>query len=280
MTVTTKKAFAVGLKRENFQVSVDKVPVEIVDFSNESSPVSVGILLDASGSMDGLRSNKGEKLRVLQQALAAFVSRSNKLNEYFVIGFSDRAELWSDWTSASPLLGDDIMRLKPFGGTKLHDACALGIRKLQQGRHSRQVLILVSDGMDNGSEIRFEALQKLVRETGVLFYSVYTAAGGSETALRLDGLAVLNEFVSASGGVLYETSNFKQQDVHQIFEAIANELRNQYSIAVEPLTTTKERKWHRIRVKVTSSTDATPEMKNLSARTREGYYSSPISRQN
>jgi Ca-activated chloride channel family protein len=273
VTVTNKKGFVTGLKQENFQISIDKATAKIVHFSNDDAPVSVGMLLDASGSMHRLAWNKGSRLRVLQQALASFSSRNNKANEYFLIGFNEKAELWSDWTTGLQLIDKDIVRLQPFGETKLYDACSVAINKLQQGRHSRRVLVLISDGQDNQSKINFRDLLELVKEAGILVYSVHTSAVEPGTALHLEGQAILHELTSASGGVLYTTSQFNERDVNEIFEAIANELRNQYLVAIEPLPAINRRKWRKIKVKVSSPADAPGEMKNLTARTRQGYYS-------
>lgn len=273
VTVTNKKAFVTGLKKENFQILVDKTPAKIVQFSNGEAPVSVGILLDASGSMHTLASNKGSRLRVLQQALASFSSRSNKANEYFLIGFNEKAELWADWTSGIGLIDDDILRLQPFGEPKLYDACSVAIHKLQQGRHSRRVLILISDGQDNESKMPFKDSLELVREAGILLYSVHTSRVEPGTALHLEGRAILDTLTSASGGVLYTTLQFNDRDVNEIFEGIANELRNQYIVAIEPLPTTNEKKWRKVKVRVSPDANAPPELKNLSARTRPGFYS-------
>jgi len=105
VTVTNKKGFVTGLSRDNFQISVDKSPAKIVSFSNEDSPASVGILLDASHSMRRLRFDKelSRELIIARQALAWFFNDANKANEYFLLAFNNKPILLSDWTSEPAL---------------------------------------------------------------------------------------------------------------------------------------------------------------------------------
>jgi len=265
VTVTNKKEFVTGLSQDSFQITVDKVPAKIVRFSNSDLPVSVGVLLDVSGSMQRL----GRRLRVLQEALSSFTSRSNSSNEYFLIGFNERAQLLTDWTSKSPIITEDILSLKPFGGTAFFDACYLAMTKLQDARHSRRVLILISDGEDNKSRYSFNDLQKLTKQTGTLVYAIHFAEHDLGTSLGMEGQGILYELTVPSGGEWYEASALKPLEAIKVFESIADALRSQYTLAVEPPVADK--KWHRIRLKVTVPTPGRG-MKSLSARTREGFY--------
>jgi Ca-activated chloride channel homolog len=162
--VTNKQGLVKGLRQEDFQITVDKVPTNIVKFSNEDAPVSIGVLLDASASMRRLATDKGKKLRILQEALASFTALSNSANEYFLIGFNERAQLLKDWTtSTTPLVTEEILNLKPSGNTALFDACQVGIKKLQDGRHPRRVLLLISDGQDSQSRYTFIPLMSCLK---------------------------------------------------------------------------------------------------------------------
>jgi hypothetical protein len=92
------------------------------------------------------------------------------------------------------------------------------------------------------------------------------------TSLSLESQAILYELSFPSGGVSYKATTLKQREANEIFEAIANELRNQYTIGIVPFNSSYDEKWHRIKLKVNSPVDSPREMRHLSARTREGYY--------
>lgn len=278
VTVTNKKAFVTGLSQDNFQITVDKTPAKIVRFSNEDLPASVGILLDVSYSMRRLRFDKkpSRDLAIARQALALFFEGANKSNDYFLLAFNDKPILLADWTSETTLIMEKFGTLKPDGNTVLYDACHVAINKLQQGSHTKRVLILISDGLDQGSRYSFSDLENYLRETGVVFYSVCLpeVVNGAGSSLAYEGWAILSDLSLVSGGVTYTARSLKERSANEMFRAIASELRDQYTIAIEPQVTGKKRKWHKIKVKVSPPADAPQEMKSLSARTREGFYAS------
>jgi len=164
-------------------------------------------------------------------------------------------------------------KLKPEGNTAMYDACHVAINKLQQGRHAKRVLILISDGLDQGSRYSFSDLRNYLRETGVALYSVCLSPEiNTGSALGYEGPAILSDLSVVSGGLTYTARSIKERSANEIFRAIASELRSQYTIAIEPQATTRKSKWHKIRLKVSPTADVPHEMKDLSARTREGYY--------
>lgn len=276
VTVTNKKSFVTGLSQDNFQITVDKTPAKIVRFSNEDLPASVGILLDVSYSMRRLRFDKepSRDLIIARQALARFFEGANKSNDYFLLAFNDKPILLADWTSETTLIMEKFGTLKPDGETALYDACHVAINKLEQGSHARRVLILISDGLDQGSRYTFLDLRNYLRETGVVLYSVCLpeVINGAGSSLAYEGSSVLSDLSLVSGGMTYTARPFKERFANEIFRGIASELRNQYTITIEPQVTTRERKWHKIKLKVSPPADAPQEMKSLSARTREGFY--------
>ena len=274
VTVTNKQGFVTGLGHENFQISVDKVPARIVHFSNEDSPVSIGLMFDASASMTKFGSTAATRISILQQSLMRFFELSNKSNDYFLIGFSEKPQLLQDWTSETKLILDNLTGIKPSGNTALYDACYVGIDKLQHARHPRRALILISDGLDNNSRYSFPELRELLRETGTPFYSIHFPTNVEPgSSLRLEGKAVLVELSAPSGGMAYVGSALKQSDANEILEAIATELRKQYMIVIEPLSSDSAKKWHKIKLKVNAPANKPSALKNLSTRTREGFYS-------
>lgn len=276
VTVTNENRFVTELNRDNFQISVDKVPARIVHFSNEDSPVSVGILFDSSGSIGRLGTKKAsaDKLSIVQQAMAKFFELSNRSNDYFLIGFNVKPQLLADWTLDTAVIVDKLGELKPGGNTAFYDACYVAIEKLQQGRHPKRALILISDGQDNSSRYSLENLRKVLRETDVLLYSIdLRPAEYAGSSLGLESQGILDELTSTSGGFAFTGKIFRRQrDADEIFETIANELRNQYTIGIDPLNLSPDSKWHKIKLKINLPADAPRKMKNLSARTREGFF--------
>lgn len=275
VTVTNEKRFVTELNQNDFEVSIDKVPAKIVHFSNEDLPVSLGILFDASYSMWSRGTKASGNPSIVQQALEKIFALSNETNDYFLVGFNEKPQLLADWTSDGKVIVDKLVGVRPTGNTALYDACYLAVDKLQQGRHSKRVLLLLTDGQDNTSRYSFENLRELLRETGVLVYSINFPSGeGSGSALAAEGEAILSELTAISGGWSFTARTFRRQrDVNEIIETIAKELRKQYSIAVEPLNSPKDKKWHKIKLKVNLSADGPSELKKLSTRTRAGFYS-------
>ncbi len=275
VTVTSSKRLVTELNLENFQVWVDKDPAKIVRLSNQEVPVSLGILFDVSASMGTLRTTKklGE-LSLIQRALAKFFEHSNPANDYFLVGFNVKPQLLVDWTSDTASIMDNLGVVKPKGNTALFDACYVAMEKLQRGRHSKRVLLLITHGQDNTSRFSFHEVKELLKETGILLYAIHlqsSEAAGS--ALGMEDEGVLYELTTTSGGFLYIGKIFRRQrDAEEIFETIANELRNQFSLEIESRGVASKKKWHKIKVKLTS-TSGDSAIKNLTLRTRAGYYS-------
>ena len=275
VTVTNGKQFVSGLGQESFQVLIDKDPARILSFTEGESAASIGVLLDFSGSMPrlGSKSANSEKLSMLQQSLMRFFQLSNKSNDYFLVGIRNKPELLIDWTSDAAAIVSKASGVQPKGNTALFDACRFAVEKVQQGRHSKRALILITDGQDNNSNYSFNELRRLVRETGVLLYSLNTISSeDAGSALRYEGRAILEELSLYSGGLTYTSVPLKQEEANQVLEAIAAELHNQYTLTIEPFSQHADGKFHKIKVKVNPPAAAPRELKKLSARTREGFY--------
>jgi Ca-activated chloride channel family protein len=278
-TVINKKGdFVTGLQRDNFQIFLDKEPANIVDFSEADAPLSVGIVLDASASVVDPGSGRATRffINALQQALKSFLAIGNKANEYFLLAFNNRPQLLLDWTSDSKSILDSVSDVRPKGITGLYDACYLAIDKVQRGRYSKRVLILISDGMDNNSIYTLKQVREALRESDVLLYSVnFSGENSGGGALGTEGQEILNELSSISGGVFFykkEGVRLKVLDAASVFEIIATELGHQYTIGIKPRNSNVDNKWHKIKVRMNTTAAGPPEMKRLSVRTREGFY--------
>ena len=273
-TVVNKSGELVsGLERDTFQVSIDRQPVDIVHFREEDAPISVGIILDASSSVGDPFSNKHTStfLQTLQLALEVFLDHSNQANEYFLIAFNTKPQLLLDWTSDRQALLNSVAAVWPKGITALYDASYLAIDKVQRGRYGKHVLILITDGQDNNSTYSFKQVRDALKESDVLLYSVsLSAKSEAGSAMAIEGLGILKELSSVSGGrSFYEKEGVRLNPV-TVFEKIAEELEHQYTLAIMPKISPADTEWHKIKIKMNSSTDG--RIKGLSARTREGFY--------
>jgi Ca-activated chloride channel family protein len=162
-----------------------------------------------------------------------------------------------------------LPRSQPDGNTAFYDACYIGLDKVQHGRYAKRALLLVSDGLNNYSRYSFKDVREVLRQANVILYSLAIfneASAGS--SLGMEGAGILEEFSFTSGGV-----TVSMPDTIRAFELIANDLRNQYSIAVAPNNRVANKTWHKIKVKVSRSAEVSPDLRNLTVRTRQGYYS-------
>ena len=253
--------FVSGLSKSAFTIFDDKNAQEIAYFSDDDSPVSVGILFDVSGSMSG------DKVRRARDALAHFIQTSHDRDEYFLIGFNSRAQLLMDRTRDGNAVLDKLTFVQTRNNTALYDACYLGVERVQRGTHGKRALLLISDGQDNNSRYTFNELRRVLKESDVVVYAV-GILGGSDigSSLGMEGQSILDELAGVSGGKAFYPRGPAEMD--DIFEQIALELRHQYSIGYRPKNFLNDGKWHRIKVKVNPPRG----LPRLFVRSREGYY--------
>jgi Ca-activated chloride channel family protein len=199
VTVTdTYGRYVSGLSKSAFAVYDNKQQQEITFFSDDDSPVSVGVIFDVSGSMSG------DKVKRARDALSKFIQTSHDADEYFLIAFNSRAQLLLDRTRD----GDSILNKLTFVETKsqtaLYDACYLGVEKVQRGAHPKRALLLISDGQDNDSRYTFNELRKLLKESDVTLYAIGILSGSDAgSALGMEGQGVLDELSGVSGGMAF-----------------------------------------------------------------------------
>ena len=273
VTVTDKSGgYVQGLDRDSFTVLDDRVPQEIIHFDNKETPISLGIILDASFSI-----RQSSKKDLIKAGFARFVQLSNERDEYFLLGFNERPQLLLDWTRDGKTVLDKISSLQFKGQTALYDACYLGIEKVMSGAHKKRVLLLISDGQDNSSQYKWKELQNLLKESNVLIYAVGLFKNDiPNSGLEPEGLGILDSITLTTGGNTFMPRS--PDEANQVFELIAYELRHQYSVGIKAATSTKENKWHRIKVTVTPPSSAPRKILPLKARSREGYYTTKETR--
>jgi Ca-activated chloride channel family protein len=254
-----------GLGKNAFTIIDNNIEQDIEFFSDSDSPVSIGILFDVSGSMNG------EKIRKAQKALERFINTSHPSDEYFLIAFNNRAQLLLDRTRDGEAVLRKLTLVQPKSNTALYDAVYLGAERVTRGSHQKKAMLIISDGQDNSSRYNFGEVRKLMKESDVVTYAVGIMDGGDAgSVLGMQGQAFLDELTSVTGG----KSFYPQSDVEmdEIFERIALELRHQYSIGYTPKDFQPDGKWRKVKVKVKPPRG----LPRLTVRHREGYYATPV----
>ena len=176
-TVTDRSGrFAGGLRKEDFLVYDDDKPVEVTHFSAERTPVSLGIVLDTSGSM------AGEKIESARAAIYNFLQAlPDPSDEFFMYRFSATPDLVHDWTRNRDAISRTLGRVNPSGGTAMYDAVAEAVPMAQGGENRKKAIVLISDGNDSNSRLDVADVRQLVRETEVLVYAVGIDGQGEPT---------------------------------------------------------------------------------------------------
>jgi VWFA-related protein len=167
-TVTDRNGrFVPGLRQEDFTIYEDNVRQDISHFSNERVPVSLGIVLDTSGSMSG------EKLDNALSAIDRFLTTLlDPTDEIFIYGFSNYPTLLQEWTTDRRRLSRVVARINAGGGTAMYDALAEAVPMAQTGQNRKKAVLLISDGNDTNSDTRLSAVKQLIRETEVMVYAI------------------------------------------------------------------------------------------------------------
>ncbi len=159
--------FVSGLTRDDFTVYEDNVPQTVTHFGADRVPVSLGIVLDTSGSMEG------SKIRAARSALEEFLEElQDPEDEFFLYQFSDDPILLQGWTTDRRDISRAMSRISPDGGTALFEAVARAVPLVATGRNSKKALVLISDGNDSSGRTRADEVQRLIRETEVLVYAI------------------------------------------------------------------------------------------------------------
>ena len=176
-TVTDRSGrFYSRLRKEDFIVYEDNKPVEVTHFSAERTPVSLGIVVDTSGSM------VGDKWAAAVSSIDRFLNMmSDELDEFFLYRFSAHADLVADWTTDRDRLANSLRRIHPNGGTAMYDAAAEAVPLAQSGQNRKKAVVIISDGNDTSSRVGVSEVKQVVRETEVLVYAVGIDGSGQPT---------------------------------------------------------------------------------------------------
>ncbi len=258
--IDDRQRFADGLKPENFRVFEDKVEQKLSVFKREDVPVSMGLVIDNSGSMRDKRPRVNEAAITLVQA-------SNPQDEAFVVNFNDDfyLDLDKDFTSSIPELKEALERIDSRGSTAMRDAILGSLDHLKKASKDKKVLLVVTDGEDNASRNSLEKMIREVQKTDTVIYTIGLLGQENKKEAKR-ARKVLEQIAAASGGLAYFPENV--DDVHNICEQVAHDIRNQYILAYYPTNTHRDGTFRAVSVEVIP-----PRGRGkLLARTRNGYY--------
>ncbi len=249
-----------GLEQDNFRVFEDGVEQEVLTFSSEDVPISVGVIFDKSGSM----SDKIEKSRL---AAVQFFRTSNPQDEFFLVNFNDRAHLITPFTTSVDELQNRLMFTAAHGMTALFDGIYLGLSQMRRAHNTRKALLIISDGGDNHSRYTETDIRRYVQEADVEIYAIglYEPDGGPTPEER-EGPALLETLTRMTGGRTFAVHNL--DELPDIATKISMELRNQYVIGYKPSDHAHNGKWRKIKVKLRPPKGLPP----LSVYARTGYF--------
>jgi Ca-activated chloride channel family protein len=248
-----------GLEEQNFRVYESRRPQKILTFSCEDAPVSIGIILDLSGSMD-------DKVIREKGAILQFMKTSNPQDEYFAIGFNDRPVLLSDFTSSANDVEARLTNIQPGHRTALLDAIYMGLQKMKQAKYQRKALLIVSDGGDNNSRYTPGEVRNAVRESDVQIFAMGIFDTEALTREERNGPLLLNEIARDSGGRLFRVDDVPEMS--DMATRISEAIRTEYVLGYKTNDQKLNGKWRKVRVKLLPP----PGLPELTVHARSGYY--------
>src|SRR5579884_1373503 len=236
--------FVTGLEKEHFRLFEDKVEQQIVQFSAEDAPLSVGLVFDCSGSM-------GSKLEKSREAVAQFFKTANPEDEFSLVQFNDTADLVQHFTTSLEEIQNRLTFTQSKGRTALLDAIYLSIHEMKKAKNPRKALLIISDGGDNSSRYTEGEIKNLVKEADVQIYAIgiYEPVGSrSRTPEEMAGPGLLTEIAEQTGGRQYPVMNLNE--LPDIAAKIGVELRHQYILGYAPQNVQHDGKYRRVEVKL------------------------------
>lgn len=256
--------YITGLDRDAFTVIDDGQPQTVSMFSADDVPAAVGLLVDNSNSM---RPNRD---RVIA-SVVELVKHSHPQDEIFVLTFNEEVRLaWgpSITGETDPVRFASAMSkaIVARGMTAIYDAILAGLKRVANGTHSRQVLILVSDGDDNASHVRRDEVLKQVHESDAAIYTIALI----DPLTREGNPGLLRRLARATGGESYRPR--RPDDISEAFEALSRDIRSAYTLAYTPTTATAGKSDHQPRRRTVRVYVRSKDGRALRVRTRDGYF--------
>jgi Ca-activated chloride channel family protein len=260
VTVTdSQNRLVTGLSRDNFQVFDGKTLQDVRHFSSEDIPLSIGIIVDSSGSMK-------DKVERVHEAVTRFCESANVEDEFFMITFADVPHLVQDFTNSPDDIEKEMLFVQPKGRTALLDAIYMGLSKMRTAKYAKRALLIVSDGGDNHSRYSEREVKNLLKEADVAVYAIGTFDRYMPTQEELLGPELLSSLAEPTGGRAFTVSNLN--DLPEVARQVGIELRAQYVLGYRPSSVPQDGKWHKIHVKL----QVPRKLPLLHAHAKTGYY--------
>ena len=251
-----------GLTIDNFRLSEDGIEQSLSAFAAEDAPVSVGLLLDASGSMRN-------KMGKVSQAAAAFFQTVNAQDEFFLVEFGGRTKLEVAFTPDWDDVYQRIVHTRPSGQTPLFDAIHLALKVMKNARHPRKALVILSDGGDNWSAHNLRQIRSALIESDVQVFAMGIFDRDVEHNHPREerrGPMLLEDLTGPTGGRNFPVERLN--DLPAIGEQISRELRHEYVLGYYSTNTAPDGKYRRVKVVTTGVSDA----RTARVYFRPGYY--------
>jgi len=259
----SKGRMVTGLQQENFRIWEDKVEQKVEYFSSEDTPMSIGLIFDATGSM-------ADKISTARDAATSFLSVGNPDDEYFLVTFSQRATLVEPFTTDISRLQNHMLFTSAKGLTPLFDAVYLGLETLKRAKNKRKALLLITDGEDNHSRYSFADIKEFVKEQDVEIFVIGIVNPSGELAPGQSGRATIEDLAQISDGEAFFPESVDQ--LEDICNKIGLELRNQYVLGYRSTNTAKDGRWRKVRLKI----NPPKGISSLSVHAKNGYYAESL----
>ncbi len=244
------------LSQGQFEVFDNGVPQQLKLFKREDVPVSLGIIVDSSGSMRDKRSR-------VESAAITLVKDSNKEDEVFIVNFNDEAFLDQDFTSSIAKMEQGLSKIDSRGGTAMRDAIRMSIdHEKEKAKRDKRVLLVVTDGDDNASMVSLENLVREAQSSDVVIYAIGLLSEEEKREAKRAKRALL-ALTEATGGMAFFPKEVNE--VEQIAHQVAHDIRNQYTLGYTPTDRAMDGAYHTVRVVANAPNHPL-------VRTRTGYY--------
>ena len=267
-----KGVYVKSLERENFQIKENGRQMEIKHFAREvDTPIVVSLLIDVSGSVSRI-------LPIEQAAAARFLKEVMRPTDEALLGsFAAHIAIWQDLTSSMPLLKTALERsndrivprnaseISTRGGTLLYDAISLVARTKMRKKQGRKTMVVITDGLDNGSLASIESSSKDAIESDTVIFAIHYEDDDASDNSGRKGMSALKKLAEPTGGHMFHVD--KKTSLDKVFAAIQEEMRSQYAIAFTPVDPKRDGAFRKLEVKTNKP--------GLKVNTRDGYYALP-----
>ena len=251
----SQNRFVTELEKEHFKITEGGVEQKILHFQHHQAPVSIGIILDTSGSM---RRHGDINQRI--DAIARFIGAGSPEDEYLLITFNQNPKLEKDFDQELSSFQNEAELQKQRGDTALYDAVYLGLNHVMKGNNDRKALILITDGEDNSSRYSRSEVLEYAKESDVQI------SGISNRRENDFGSPVTEKFIDVTGGRAFYPNSLNELNYY--LDLIRTGMYFQYILGYKSTNQDRDGKWRRIKVEL----DPPDKRPKLKVQVREGYY--------